>query len=173
MNCIYCNNPLNTKSKVCSKCNKPVDSNNSTEPKKMFSKKSWIAIGVLIGAIVIIAVMSRNNTFDSSAKEELIRQAVEEAKKTMTLPTQIDEVTTLVDITAETTAIRYHYLLSGMDMSTLTEEYLKDFLASSMCANPDTKSLLDQGINMEYSYVDEATEQNLFTTLTKQDCVTK
>ena len=82
----------------------------------------------------------------------------------------MDEVTTRVDITAEPTAIRYHYVLSGVDTSELSNAYLKNYLGSSICENADTKNLLNQNINMEYSYVVDSGER-YFVSFTKADCL--
>lgn len=109
---------------------------------------------------------------NSSSTTELIVETVKEVKAGMTLPNQIDEATTLVDITAEPTAIRYHYILSGIDSSKLTNDYLKNYLILSICKNNDTKNLLNQGVDMEYSYIDKDTQQTFFTSLTKEDCLT-
>ena len=56
---------------------------------------------------------------------ELVTETVKEVKASMILPSKIDEVMTLVDVTAEPSAIRYHYVFSGVDASKLSNDYLK------------------------------------------------
>jgi hypothetical protein len=87
----------------------------------------------------------------------------------MTIPDQVDEVTRIIDITAEPSAIRYHYTLSGVDTSQLSNVQLKSHLQTNICQNPDTKTLLNEDINMEYSYLVD-TGEKYFVQFTKSDC---
>ncbi|MDD5481964.1 MAG: zinc ribbon domain-containing protein [Candidatus Shapirobacteria bacterium] len=113
---------------------------------------------------------STQTTNNNYSKADLINETVREIKAEMTLPNQLDEVTKLVDISAQTDAIRYHYVLTDVDTSSLSNAYLKNFLVSDICGNADTKSLLvDHGINMEYSYTVN-TGERYFVTFTKADC---
>lgn len=107
---------------------------------------------------------------NSTSKTELINQAVREVKAQLPLPYKLDQVTTMVDVTAEPGAIRYHYVLSGVDASKITNELLKNSLGPNICQNKDTKNLLNQDINMEYSYSVENSSQKYFISFTKTDC---
>lgn len=102
---------------------------------------------------------------------KLINKAIEKAKNSITLPYQINTTTTLTDITAEQNAIRYHEILSGVDSDNLTNSNMKENLLSNACLSKDTKSLLDGGINMEYSYTVKDTQKTFFITLKKEDCL--
>ena len=106
----------------------------------------------------------------SASKVELINQAVQEVKAQLPLPYKLDQVTTMVDVTAEPGAIRYHYVLSGIDTSKITNDLLKNSLGAGICQNKDTKNLLNQDINMEYSYSVENSTQKYFVSFTKTDC---
>ena len=106
---------------------------------------------------------------NGTSKTELINQTVQAVKTQMSLPYQIDQVTTLVDVTAEPGAIRYHYVLSGVDTSKITNDLLKNSVGSGICQNKDTKNLLNQDINMEYSYSVENSAQKYFVSFTKTD----
>jgi hypothetical protein len=158
-----------------------------TSPKYKLNKKGWIifAVGVVVLFFVAVSVdlstqgnsdsllqetttQTQNN--DNYSKAELITETVKEIKAEMSLPNQIDEATLLTDITAEPTAIRYHYILSGIDTNQLSNSYLKSFLGSSICENADTKNLLNYGINMEYSYTVKGSAQKYFVSFTKNDC---
>jgi hypothetical protein len=105
-----------------------------------------------------------------TSKTELINQAVQEVKAQLPLPDKLDEVTTMVDVTAEPSAIRYHYVLSGVDTSEITNELLKNSLGPNVCQDKDTKNLLYQDINLEYSYSVENSTQKYFVSFTKTDC---
>lgn len=113
---------------------------------------------------------SKNTQSSTSSTESLIKETVKEIKKSMALPVKFDEGTTVVDVTAEPKAIRYHYVLSNVDPSQLSNDYFKNHLISGICKNNDTKDLLNQGINMEYSYVVKGTQQTYFALITKSDC---
>jgi hypothetical protein len=105
-----------------------------------------------------------------TSKIELINQVVREVKTQISLPYQLDQVTKMVDVTAEPNAIRYHYILSGIDTSKITNDLLRNSLIQNICSNKDTKGFLNQDINMEYSYSVENSTQKYFVSLTKTDC---
>lgn len=105
-----------------------------------------------------------------TSKVELINQAVQEVKAQLPLPYKLDQVTTMVDVTAEPGAIRYHYVLSGVDTSKITNDLLRNAVGPGLCQNKDTKNLLNQDINMEYSYSVENSAQKYFISFTKTDC---
>ncbi|MEI7750035.1 MAG: DUF4190 domain-containing protein [Candidatus Moraniibacteriota bacterium] len=133
------------------------------------------SIGAYTGAtgqnsIVNKILNKENKTQTTSSKVEIINQAVQGVKAQLPLPYKLDQVTTMVDVTAEPGAIRYHYVLSGIDTSKITNELLKNSLGASICQNKDTKNLLDQDINMEYSYSVENSTQKYFVSFTKTDC---
>jgi hypothetical protein len=111
---------------------------------------------------------SSNN--NDTSKIELINQAVQSVKNQMSLPYKVNQITTLVDVTAESGAIRYHYILSGVDTSKLTNDLLKSSLESGVCQNEDTKNFLSQDINMEYSYSVKNSTETYFVSFTKTDC---
>lgn len=105
-----------------------------------------------------------------TSKTEIINQAVQEVKTQLPLPYKLDQVTTMTNVTAEPNAIRYHYILSGIDTSKITNDLLRNSLIQNICSNKDTKNLLNQDINMEYSYSVENSTQTYFVSFTKTDC---
>lgn len=129
----------------------------------------WFGL-VVLGTFSSLIPDSYNSSSNTYTTAELVTETVKEVKASMTLPSKLDEVTTLVDVTAEPSAIRYHYVLSGVDTSKLSNTYLKNYLGSSICENADTKNLLNQNINMEYSYVVDSGER-YFVSFTKTDCL--
>lgn len=109
----------------------------------------------------------------SNSKEELIQQIVESAKSQTTFPVELDSVTTMVDITAESNAIRYQYILHDLETSALSDEYFKNSIILSLCGNKNLTSILNEGINLEYSYTVKDSQQTYFTYFTKTDCSIK
>lgn len=153
-------------------------------PKYKLDKKGWIIFALAAVLLFFVAVgidlsspsyQETNDNLsqvsnDNYSKADLINETVREIKAEMVLPSQLDEVTKLVDISAQPDAIRYHYVLTDVDTTSLSNAYLKNFLVSDICGNADTKSLLvDHGINMEYSYTVN-TGERYFVTFTKADC---
>lgn len=151
--------------------------NKTMEQKSSKSSRIIRIICWIIGFMVAFAIAKylvygvfsaiNHNTQNSTNS---ISELVKEIKTKITLPSQIDGATTLVDITAEPNAIRYHYILSGVDLSNFTNDYLKNYLISGICQNKDTKNLLNQRLNMEYSYIVKDKTQTFFVSFTKEDC---
>lgn len=109
----------------------------------------------------------------SISTKDWTEQAIQAAKNDMKLPYVIDKYTTLVDITAEPTAVLYHATLSGWNSNNLTNASLKSSLLAGVCANNGLKRFFDKGIDVEYSYVDLDTNKTFFISITKNDCLTK
>ena len=186
MICKNCQNELSDNAKFCGKCGqKVVEAETFTNAPPFVQgakKKSWL--GGVIGIIVfilafatvryltqgVISPSANLNNQTSSDKAQLIADTVREIKAQTTLPTKLDEVTMWDDITAQPTAIRYHYTLIDADTSNLSNASLKNYLGPNLCSNKDTKNLLDQGIGMEYSYAVKGSTQSYFISFTKADC---
>lgn len=183
MNCKNCNNELNDSTKFCAKCGQKVNEEIKSEEIKSTSeqktdKKSTLTsivsvvvfiLAIGVGKYLIQGDSSTGN--NSQSKVEIINQAVKEAKLSITLPSQLDSATTLTDITAETNAIRYHYILANIDTSSVSNESLKSYLKTSICGTEATKNLLNRDINMEYSYTVENIAQSYFISFNKADCL--
>lgn len=158
-----------------------------TSPTYKLNRKGWIIFAIVTIILFFITLgidlsgqnyenysnlnYSTQDIDESYSTQDLIQETVKEIKAEMALPSQLDETTKLVDITAQPSAIHYHYILSNIDTSTITNSYLKDYLGVNICKNTDTKSLLDQGINMEYSYIVEGATQKYFVLFSKADCL--
>lgn len=137
------------------------------KPKKPFNFTIFIIGVMVISTLIKILFIG----LFSVSTSKLITNEVKQVKNSMELPYQVDGVTTIADITAEPNAIRYHYILLS-NSNNLTNEDLKNYLLSNVCQNnKDEKSLLNRGINMEYSYVIKEPPQTLFASLNKEDCL--
>lgn len=183
MNCKNCGNKLEEGAKFCNKCGDKVVAEPAPVSAKKIGKKSTltsvVAVIVFILAIGVGRYLTQgaftsstnpstqNSTYSTS---ELANEAVRQVKASTTFPNKLDEATTWIDITAEGSAIRYHYVLSGIDTSSLSNTYLKNYLGPSICQNKDTRSLLDRGVGMEYSYAVENSTQSYFVSFAKADC---
>jgi len=177
MICNNCKTEIPDNAKFCNKCGQKTDDVNKSisNPKKngksiLTGVVSVIVFLLAFGVVRYLTQEVISPSGSSSSKAELISQTVKEVKASMSLPSQVDEATTLVDITAELNAIRYHYVLSGLDTSNLSNDYLKTYLGTSICQNKDTKALLNQDINMEYSYSVKSSTKKYFISFTKTDC---
>lgn len=177
MDCKNCNNTLSNEAKFCVKCGQKIHTDTTPTSDKKVEKKSpfgaVISVVVFLLAFGVVRYLTQETISPSNnySKAELITETVKEVKSSMTLPSRLDEATLLTDVTAQPNAIRYHYTLSGIDTDSLSNSYLKEFLAPDLCATPETKNLLDQDIGMEYSYVVEGSSQSYFVSFAKIDCL--
>lgn len=153
-----------------------------TNPQYKLDKKGWIIFGVVAVVIFFVFVgidVSRQGSVDSSlqelsntsqSKEDLVKQIVASAKSQTTLPMELDSVTTMTDIAAEPSAIRYQYLLHDVDTTNLSNSAFRNLIISDLCKNEILKSIMDEGIDIEYSYAVKDSYQTYFTSFTKTDC---
>jgi hypothetical protein len=134
----------------------------------------WVAFLIII-SLVGLGTMILSSALKSAEekvlhnpdlKAEYINNMVIATKVELTLPKKIDDSTTLINITAEKNAVRYHYLLSGTDVSNL----FKDSLVSGVCQNGSARSLFDKEINVEFSYTTQGSTQSHLIQFTKSDC---
>src|SRR5581483_6616966 len=155
MYCKNCGNRIGRTEKFCTNCGTPVDSTKVSSPNKSENNNSlskiigsgvFILVAIIVASIVrtgisqISGSLSPNNT---GSKSQLISEAVKELKAEMILPQQLDDITKLIDVTAEPNAIRYHYILSDVDTTSFTTSDLKTNLISNVCHNDQTKKTID------------------------------
>lgn len=137
--------------------------------------KKRVSIGVSSAIILYVIYRMIVGVF-SDSQSNIIAKVVKQEKNNITLPYQVDEITTLTDITAEPNAIRFYYVISDSDLNNKypqfnTDDELKEYMLSKACINEHYKSVLDQGINLEYSTIIEKISKTLFVSLTKDDCL--
>lgn len=185
MKCENCNNEEIVEGvKFCGKCGEKINFSKAVEDVKIHHKKteekSSTGTRVISFIVFILAIgVSRyiaQEVFPSSSSVDLttpksINEIVTGIKAKTILPNKLDEVTTLVDITAEPSAIRYHYVLEGADTSALSNSAFRDLLLPKLCENSDTRAgLLDKNVGMQYSYVVKETGESYYVAFTKNDC---
>ena len=125
---------------------------------------------IVVGAVVSFGVRALLSNLNSPNSPEAVAAAVEQIKEQYDLPQQIDQVTVMDDITAEGSAIHYFYTVKGADPSLLSEQALSDAILPQLCAQPETKELLDNDIDMKYSYVISETGDEYDLSFSKEDC---
>ena len=139
-------------------------------------RQSYIVWLVIVAAVIGFNVWSLGGLEPNSIStgtqtpSELASQGAREAKSSTTLPYELDEVTTLTDITSEGSAIQYHYVIHDADTSNLSTATLRNSVQPSVCANTSTKQLLNAGVNMRYNYAVKETGQAISFTIANSDC---
>lgn len=134
--------------------------------KKIFeSPGTWISLAIL--ALLIFG----NINADKNSDVLNIDDIVEVMKAEISVPVQVDATTTIVDITAEENAIRFHYVVNNIDTTQLTEENLKKIGKAIACQDEGIRLILDDGINMEFSYNVENSDQTYFISVSEKDCL--
>lgn len=174
MICNNCKKEIPENFKFCTNCGEEVNSVSTTPEKKKGMKSivtSIVSILVFLIAFGAVKYLMQETISPSYSTPDLATEAVKQAKTTITLPSKIDEVTTLINITAEQGAIRYHYILSGLDTDQLSNTQFRNYLKPSICENKETKYLLDEGVGMQYAYTVENSTQTYFISFTKSDCI--
>ena len=117
-----------------------VKEDTQTTKKEEKRKIQWLPI-ILCVAILAIAIFVVSST--RKTNEELIQQTVKDFKEKVELPSQIDELTMLTDVTAKENAILYQYTVSSQtDTSVLSNDVIKDSLVENICKNNDIVDLL-------------------------------
>lgn len=172
--------------KICGEPNTPDanDINNDLEKHKngFFRIFGLILIIMLAMAGTVVYLSEKGGMINKDESKEVvgvnkvrqsyIEEVVVQTKKDMEIPSRLDEITTIVDITAEPNSIRYHYIL---DNSTTTEalsnSYLDAYLKNSVCNDELIRTeLIDQNIDIEYSYIVQGSDTKYFFKYTKKDC---
>jgi hypothetical protein len=157
-----------------------------TSPKYKLDKKGWIifAVSAFILFPVVVGFNSilrsafsdgnstrANQNDTTSSKEETVKQIVESAKSQTTFPVELDTVTTLTDIIAEPSAIRYQYVLHDIHTSNFSNEGFRKLIMPELCKSESFKNILNEGIDIQYSYAVKDSLQTYFTSFSQNDCL--
>ncbi|MCS0646934.1 hypothetical protein [Curtobacterium flaccumfaciens] len=143
-------------------------------PKSSSSRGKRVLIsvlGVVVAVVVAFLVRQGLNAAFSDSTEEKVSKAVEQIREQSDLPKQVDSVTTWTGIEAEGAAIHYDYTVSSnVDPASITEGAIRDAVGPNLCSNSETKKLLDEDVDMRYTYKFEGSSKTVDTTFTKADC---
>lgn len=141
-------------------------------PKQSRGKRVLISLlGVVVAVVVAFLVRQALTAAFSDSTEEKVSKAVVQIREQSDLPKQVDSVTTWTGVEAEGNAIHYDYRVSSsVDPASITESAIRDSVGPTLCSNSDTKELLDQDVDMRYTYAFDGSSKTLDTTFTKSDC---
>lgn len=148
----------------------------SAEPKRKRGQIiAWSILGLFVGAFLVIVMIA---ALSSSSRQgvayqtpmEIASRGAEEAKENTSFPYEVDDITTLTDITSSGSVVQYHYVLHGVDASSLTNDALRSNVQPNVCANTSTKSLLSRGVGLQYLYTVQETSARYSFTIYKGDC---
>lgn len=141
-------------------------------PKQSRGKRVLISLlGVVVAVVVAFLVRQALTAAFSDSTEEKVSKAVVQIREQSDLPKQVDSVTTWTGVEAEGNAIHYDYTVSSsVDPASITESAVRDSVGPTLCSNSDTKELLDQDVDMRYTYAFDGSSKTLDTTFTKSDC---
>lgn len=141
-------------------------------PRSSRSKRVLISVlGVVVAVVVAFLVRQGLNAAFSDSTEEKVSKAVEQIREQSDLPKQVDSVTTWTAIEAEGAAIHYDYTVSAdVDPASINEGVIRDAVGPNLCSNSETKKLLDEDVDMRYTYAFEGSSKTIDTTFTKADC---
>jgi hypothetical protein len=141
-------------------------------PKQSRGKRVLISLlGVVVAVVVAILVRQALTAAFSDSTEEKVSKAVVQIREQSDLPKQVDSVTTWTGVEAEGNAIHYDYTVSSsVDPASITESAIRDSVGPTLCSNSDTKELLDEDVDMRYTYGFDGSSKTLDTTFTKSDC---
>lgn len=143
-------------------------------PKSSSSRGKRVLIsvlGVVVAVVVAFLVRQGLNAAFSDSTEEKVSKAVAQIREQSDLPKQVDSVTTWTGIEAEGAAIHYDYTVSAnVDPASITEGAIRDAVGPNLCSNSETKKLLDEDVDMRYTYAFEGSSKTVDTTFTKSDC---
>lgn len=132
--------------------------------------KKLLPVIVCITAVAIAVFVSLSG--GNKTNNQIIQESVKDLKNSVKLPAQVDEITTLMDITPQDNAVRYHYTLSTKeDISDITNESIKESLKENICKDTQILDLLKKGIYLEYSYKVENSNQEYFVVFKYTDCL--
>lgn len=141
-------------------------------PKQSRGKRVLISLlGVVVAVVVAFLVRQALTAAFSDSTEEKVSKAVVQIREQSDLPKQVDSVTTWTGVEAEGNAIHYDYAVSSsVDPASITESAVRDSVGPTLCSNSDTKELLDEDVDMRYTYAFDGSSKTLDTTFTKADC---
>lgn len=141
-------------------------------PKPSRGKRVLISVlGVVVALVVAFLVRQAFTAAFGGSTEDKVSKAVEQIRDESDLPKQVDSVTTWTGIEAEGTAIHYDYTVSSnVDPASITTTAVRDAVGPTLCSTKETKELLDDGVDMRYTYAFDDSSKTLDVTFTKSDC---
>jgi hypothetical protein len=128
-------------------------------------------IGFLIVSVIVNGISERNDPSSprqvvpagNKSLEDFLPEVVEEMKRKLPLPIQLDDYTVVYDVEAFGSQVIYRNRLIGIAASDARSVNLIGALApevrANACANEQMHLIFDLGASALYTYVDEAEEE--------------
>jgi len=91
-------------------------------------------------------------TATEAAQEMLKNVLALMQQNNISLPQQIDQITTMTAVTAEGNAVRWHYVLSQLDPAKAPKSMFQNMLFSQIKQDERVKDSLKSGVGIEYDY---------------------
>lgn len=135
---------------------------------KIFLVAVLVIVALLIAIAIIAGILSRQGPSTSSMAADTVSEL--KSDNTFTLPQKVDDVTDLIDVTADGNTIQYHYILHDADTSNVSDETLRSNIQPKVCSNSSMKTLLDNGVSVEYLYSVQGTNEQYSFRVTESDC---
>ncbi|WIB77630.1 hypothetical protein DEJ28_00620 [Curtobacterium sp. MCPF17_002] len=141
-------------------------------PKQSRVKRVLISlVGIVVAVVVAFLVRQAISGVFGGSTEDKVSKAVEQIREQSDLPKQVDSVTTWTGIEAEGSAIHYDYTVSdSVDPASITTAAVRDAVGPTLCSTKSTKDLLDDDVDMRYTYAFDGSSKTLDVTFTKADC---
>lgn len=135
-----------------------------------FISGSLYAVVRVIFIIIFSYIISLLNVNFTESKASVIEQNVKEIKYNFkTFPYKISNTIILEDVTAEPSAIRFHYEV--LNPEGISQNFNSDYYKRKSLVNDciTMKYLFDQGISLEFVYTNSMKE-TVYAIITPQDC---
>lgn len=133
-----------------------------------------IILGVIAAAVALATgfgvYLALGAFAPADSNQQLIEQTVQELKNQKQFPERVDAITSLDDVTAEPSAIHYHYTITDTDPGDVSEQALKDSIQPRLCSEESTRRILDRDIQMKYSYNFDGSDVAYHLEFSKADC---
>ncbi|MDB6425854.1 hypothetical protein [Curtobacterium sp. 20TX0008] len=140
------------------------------------TKHVW-QILALAGAILLVVVGSAfgwaaiGASAADRAQQAEIRDAVEKIKGERQLPIAVDKVTTWTSVRAEHDAVHFYYDVdASFDSSDVTSSTIHTSLRSPACSLSAEQEVLEDGIELRFTYRFNDADRRVTTTFDQDDC---
>ncbi len=128
-------------------------------------------LGLLVWGTFMVSAGIGGSATPTSSSAVVAVEAVSDLKQEMSLPYEVDDVTTLTDVVATGSIIEYQYTIHDADTSGLSSTSLKESTQPGVC-DPDGKVrvVLNHGITLSYSYIVRETGERYAFTIDASEC---
>jgi hypothetical protein len=144
------------------------------EPKRKKGRRvAWVILFSIIAVLILlmIAAIATGGSSGSSTSTTTAEDVASQFNSSNTLPQRVDDITTLVDVTASGNVLHYYYQIEGGDTSNLTNDALYTNVQPGVCSGDDMRQLLNEGMSVQYEYTIVETGAQYAVHIGNDDCV--